>query len=192
MAVGFYGYLVLARTRESFAELFRLPSWTEEYLDDPATYADGWRVFRLRDHSHRELVPDGPVRAVAAITGSPVLVCQVYRSDYATLRGCVPGGELWRAEFNVELDLWDAVREEFGVREGEPEWEKCVEAVTVQWEAARAEVLAQVLAWAAAAGLEVDAAAVAAAVRNRWERQTEAAVYELFRSLGLGSQLSSA
>ncbi|GAA1163354.1 hypothetical protein F4556_000385 [Kitasatospora gansuensis] len=186
--MGFNGYLVLARTKEAVTDLLDLSAADEVQLHEPIDCPEGWRVLGLRPYPAEDLVDDGQVRRLAADTGAPVLVCQVFRSDYAEVRGCAPGGRVWSAEFNVRLVVEQAVLEEFGCTEDDglsaEEWQECVDAVTARWDAERADALGHALSWAAAAGHEVSRDAVAEVV-NGAESFAEAAVHELFRCLGV-------
>ncbi|WP_331745154.1 hypothetical protein [Kitasatospora sp. NBC_01300] len=185
--MGFNGYIVLARTHRTVTELFDLPP-EKRPLYEPTDGPDGWRVMRLRLDADQE-IGDGQVRQAADALGAPVLVCQVVMSDYAIVRGCAPGGELWSAELNVRLAVESGVFEEFGVSEEDEEltaaeWQECVEVVTARWEADRTEALEHALSWAAAAGHEVDPAGVAEVVYGK-VLYAEDSVHDLFRSLAI-------
>ncbi|MFI0938508.1 hypothetical protein [Streptomyces sp. NPDC021020] len=187
--MGFNGYLVLGRTQEAVTELFDFPPSAEMNVYEPADYPDGWRVMGLRPYPNENLIGDDQVRHVADITGAPALVCHVFLSDYAIVRGCAPGGEVWSAELNVRLAVEAGVLEEFGVTQDDDgltaaEWQECVDAVTARWEADRARMLDHALSWAAAAGHEVDPAGVMEVVSGT-DTYAEVAVHNLFRSLGV-------
>jgi hypothetical protein len=187
--MGFNGYLVLARTRKAATELFEFPPSTELNLNEPTDWPDGWRVMGLSPRPKGDLIDDGQVRRAADVVGAPVLVCEVIMSDYAIVRGCAPGGEVWSAELNVRLVVELAVQEEFDVTEEDDgltaaEWQECVDAVTARWEADRARALEHALSWAAAAGHQVDPAGVAEVVHGR-DTFAGVAVHDLFRSLGV-------
>ncbi|MEV4560281.1 hypothetical protein AB0K51_25245 [Kitasatospora sp. NPDC049285] len=186
--MGFNGSLILARTRASATELLAVPESVEMWVGDPVDCPDGWRVLTVRPYGE-ELVDDPLVARLAWLTGAPVLVARVYRSDYAVVRGCAPGAEVWSLELNVRFVVEQAVWEAFGCTEEDEgitaeEWEECVSEVTERWERERAEAAQALRGWADAAGLPVTEDQAARAVEAE-EVYAEDAVWEMFQRVGV-------
>ncbi|GAA2398594.1 hypothetical protein Cme02nite_07300 [Catellatospora methionotrophica] len=155
--MGYTGRIVVGRSELAALRSKTLREYGVRVLWQCA-YQDGWWQVQLDGDGDR---PVAMLRALAAETGRPVLSAYVLDSDFAEVVGMTPGGTRWRAYLNERSAA------EYG-------------APPLPY--AHDELLAQVLTWAAEAGLAAAAVGEALVAQHIF---AEEAFGALLTALGL-------
>lgn len=168
--MGFNGDIVVVRGPRALAELTPFVGTAGHPVDHEWSGVDGWRFVHVRHFDYPYMYDREMVEELAAASGEPVLVCNVFESDVAYLQGFSSAGywEGWLDPGSAAMyqagqmldESGNDVFDEDGDFVDTQQYTRMVQQCADKLARERPQVARAVVDWAAAAGRDVDVEAV--------------------------------
>lgn len=199
--MGFNGDVVVYRSSCALSDLDSSVGTMEHPVFGEWAGNDGWRIVHVRHDGHPFEYEQEWVKRLAEATGFPALVCNVFESDVARLRGvagsCFVDGWLDpdSATHSLAGGWFQKLAEEVGEDPyyvggdfgNEQFYDALAAEVRAALDRARPDVVDGLVAWARAAGYDVAAGEVDRLLQRKRTPCVEDLLFELLKLIGLMS-----
>ena len=196
--MGFNGDVVVLRSTEPLSTYTPYADTAIHLTSAVYDYAEGWRAVHVRHYKAPYTYEDAWIAELAQATGAPALVCNIFESDRARVRGSSRAGwwEGWldpgSASVAIAADRYDAFMQENYRGPGSME-DVDLGRLVIDWETEelrrlereRPATVDAAAAWAAVAGYRVPVEPIAQVLARRRDPFVEDLFFDLLGALGI-------
>ncbi|MYW02581.1 hypothetical protein [Streptomyces sp. SID3343] len=184
--MSFNGDIVVLRGETSLVDLAPDVGGETHPVYSEWRYAHGWCAVHVRHFAAPRGYDRAWLTALAAATGSPVLVCSVFESDVAHVQG-LSGADYWEGWLDPGTAASRLAGDRLVRAHGRGDWARYRDQAAAWLEQDRPRVAQAAVRWAAAAGHTVPAGPIAELLGLRRDPFVEDLFFHLLTRLGLAA-----